>query len=124
MRRRTLWILVILVGILVFSAVAYFLFFAKGTNNTRTLTQDDFVLTYTYQGDNKWSYTVDGTLPTPCYAVTTEAIVMESYPEQVQIKIKIQEQPAEGVCSTVIQEYSYDGTFNASRFATITLVVE
>ena len=124
MKKKTLWLLVVLVGILVFGAVAYFLFFVKGIDSSKTLTQDNFVLTYTYQGENRWDYTVTGTLPTPCYAVNTDATVMESYPEQVQITVSVQEEPTDGVCSTVIQNYSYEGTFSASKLAKISFNVE
>lgn len=123
MKKKTLWLLVVLVGILVFGAIAYFLFFVKEIDSSKTLTQDDFVLTYTYKGENKWNYSITGTLPTPCYAVTTDAVVMESYPEQVQITVSVQEEPTDGVCSTVIQDYSYEGVFSASSKATVKLIV-
>ncbi len=124
MNKRAFWIGIITLGIILSGAIIYTYISQKEVDQKKTITKDNFNLEYTYQGNNQWVYTVTGTLPTPCYSVATEALVMESYPEQVQIKIKIQEQPTEGVCSTVIQEYSYDGTFNASNRATISLVVE
>ena len=123
-KKKTFFIcIVIFVGIILFLLTLH-LFLERNMGNSQAITEDNFTLTYIYRGDSTWDYTVIGTLPTPCYSVTTEALVMESYPEQVQIKIKVQEQPTEGVCSTVIQEYSYDGTFNASRLATVSLIVE
>ena len=123
-KKKTFFVcIIVFVGIILFLFTLH-LFLERNMGNSQTITKDNFTLTYIYRGDGTWDYTIAGTLPTPCYSVTTDATVMESDPEQVQIKIKVQEQPTEGVCSTVIQEYSYDGTFNASKSATISLVVE
>jgi hypothetical protein len=80
---------------------------------------DDFFLTYEYMGDNTWDYEVTGTLPNPCYIVTIEPVVMESDPEQVSIKTKIQEPSPDEVCTQVIQEVEETGTFSASENAEI-----
>jgi len=85
---------------------------------------DDFTLTYEYLGDNTWDYEVTGTLPNPCYTVTFEPVVMESYPEQVRIETKIQEPSPDEVCTQVIQEVEEKGTFSASEDADITLDIE
>ncbi len=125
MKKKLIWITTVVVGILLFGYVAYTFFFQKdNAGQEQTQTGNDFNLSYTYQGNNLWDYSVAGTLPTPCYAVNTEALVAESYPEQVTIKVTIQEQPTDGVCTTVIQDYSYSGTFQASGEAKVTFVVE
>lgn len=126
MKKKLIWITTVVVGILLFGYIAYISFFQKDDNagDQQSKSGNDFYLSYTYKGDSLWDYSVTGTLPTPCYAVDTEAIVAESYPEQVTIKVTVQEQPTDGVCSTVIQEYSYSGTFSASELATVSFVVE
>ncbi len=125
MNKKLIWITTVIVGILLFGYIAYTFFFQKtNTGEEQTQSGNDFNLAYTYKGNNLWEYSVNGTLPTPCYAVNTDAIVAESYPEQVTVKVTVQEQPTDGVCSTVIQEYSYSGTFQASEKATVTFVVE
>lgn len=85
---------------------------------------DDFFLTYEYMGDNTWEYEVTGTLPNPCYKVTSEPKVMESDPEQVRIDTKIQEPSPDEICTQVIQEVKETGTFNASENAEIILDIE
>lgn len=85
---------------------------------------DDFFLTHEYMGENTWDYEVTGTLPNPCYIVTIEPVVMESDPEQVSIKTKIQEPSPDEVCTQVIQEVEETGTFSASEEAEIILDIE
>ena len=85
---------------------------------------DDFALTYEYKGENTWDYEVTGKLPNPCYIVTTEPVVMESDPEQVSIKTKIQEPSPDEICTQVIQEVEETGTFSASEDAEIILDIE
>lgn len=120
--KKTLLIIalaVVVLGALGFLGYKFLLQNPKGEVQNNT-----FTLNYEYQGNNKWTYTVAGTLPTPCYDVTTDAVVMESYPEQVKVTVKTQEQSDGYVCATVIKDYSYTGTFNASKNAKITLDIE
>ena len=84
----------------------------------------DFKLEYEYQGENVWSYTVTGSLPNPCYSISTEAIVMESYPEQVIISSKVTLPNPELICTQVIQEVFEEGEFEASEGATIRFEIE
>ena len=86
MKKKLIWITTIVVGVLLFGYIAYTFFFQKDkAGQEQTQTGNDFYLSYTYQGNNEWTYSVTGTLPTPCYAVNTEALVAESYTEQVTI---------------------------------------
>lgn len=96
----------------------------RSVENNKQINQDNFSLTYSYKGNSLWEYTVAGTLPTPCYQVTTDAIVMESYPEQVKVTVHVETDPSTDLCIAVIQNYTYSGTFNASNKATVSLVVE
>lgn len=123
----------IILGILLllFTTIFVFLFFFKNNrqdipSNTdrKEITVDNFTLTTTYKGDSKWEYTVVGQLPNPCYTVTTNAMVAESYPEQISITVSVQPPDADTVCAQVIQEYEYSGEFQASEEATVKLLVE
>lgn len=125
MKKKLIWITTIVVGILLIGYIAYTIFSQKNNiGQEQTKSSNTFYATYTYQGENLWTYSVTGTLPTPCYSVNTQAIVSESYPEQVKIQVSIEEEPTEGVCSAVITDYSYSGTFNASGDAVVNFVVE
>lgn len=94
-------------------------------NTDRTkITMDNFTLTTEYKGESKWEYTIVGQLPNPCYTVSTNAIVAESYPEQVSITVNVQPPDADVICAQVIQKYEYTGEFQASEKATVKLLVE
>jgi hypothetical protein len=126
MNKKSIWITTVIIGILLFGYITYNSFFHNNNTNAgenQTQSVNNFHLSYTYQGNNEWAYSVIGTLPTPCYAVNTEALVAESYPEQVTIMVTVQEQPTDGVCSTVIQDYSHAGRFQASAQAKVSFVV-
>lgn len=66
----------------------------------------------------EWNYEISGNKPTPCHSVTAEAIVMESFPEQVMININLATPEEDSVCIQVIDEFSLTGTFKASEQAT------
>ncbi len=117
-------------GILLASGLLLYNFFFKQKDYANdpldpisNITVDDFTLTYEYKGESKWEYTVVGQLPNPCFKVTTESLVAESYPEQVSILVKVKEPNPDEMCIQVIQEYKYSGEFNASELAKVTLKV-
>jgi len=85
--------------------------------------ENNFKLESKYISENSWEYTVTGELPNPCYNASVDAIVAESYPEQVTVTVTIEEPDPEVMCAQVIQEFSYEGTFSASEKADIKLVV-
>ncbi len=80
---------------------------------------DNLNLEYDYLGDNTWTYMVTGTLPNPCYDIETEAIVAESYPEQVTIKSIVTPPEEDEICAQVVQEVYEEGEFQASEEALI-----
>lgn len=55
--------------------------------------------------------TVDA--PTPCHSILGEAIVKESYPEQVDIRIETKE--SGGICAQVITTKKFKVSFSASE---------
>jgi len=93
-------------------------------NNPQTIIGDDITLTYQYVGVNVWQYTVTGQLPNPCQSAKVDALVAESYPEQVTIMVNIKEdKDTNTVCTQVIQELNISGEFNASSRASVKLQV-
>ena len=100
-----------------------------GNNNNNDMNtplvskKDNFSLTSTYIGNNNWEYTVTGQLPTPCHKADVQSLVAESYPEQVFIVITVKEPQPDIICTQVIQEFEYEGTFTASENATVSLDV-
>ena len=87
------------------------------------LTESNFKLESEYISENSWEYTVTGELPNPCYNASVDAMVAESYPEQVTITVTVEQPDPEVMCAQVIQEFTYEGTFSASEKATIKLFV-
>jgi hypothetical protein len=83
--------------------------------------EHNFTLATNYLGDNNWEYTITGTLPNPCYEYTIDERVMESYPEQVEIVMNIEQ--TGDICIQVIQEVEESGNFKASQEAQVSLVV-
>lgn len=125
MNKKTILVSVAAFLLIVISGIfVYFYIQNKNQQSSKAINQDNFTLTYTYKGNNNWEYTVDGNLPTPCFSATTDALVMESYPEQVKIQVKTLEDTSVEICSTVIKEYTYSGTFSASEKAVISLDVQ
>jgi len=87
------------------------------------INEDGFSLQKQYIGGNNWEYTVIGQLPNPCHSVSVEAMVAESYPEQVTINVNIIEPDTDMMCIQVIQDFEYQGTFSASENASVVLRV-
>ena len=103
----------------------------EGVENDQSIEQpradideDRLNIEYDYIGENLWRYTVTGTLPNPCYEISTSAIVMESYPEQVVVTSLIQTPDPDMICIQVIQEVYEEGEFEASEDAEIRFEIE
>ena len=93
-------------------------------NDSKTIAAENLTLTYRYVGVNKWEYNVKGELPNPCQKASIDALVAESYPEQVTIMVNIKEEKSsETVCIQVIQELDMSGEFSASSKAIVKLQV-
>lgn len=92
------------------------------TATTRTIVDGPFTVTAFYAAENAWQYKISAQLPTPCHEAAVAVSVAESMPEQVTIRIT-QSNTAE-MCAQVIQEFSYEGTFSASKEANIQVRVE
>lgn len=87
--------------------------------NNKVINSDGFKIKANYLGDNKWEYKITGQLPNPCYSTDVTQLVAESYPEQVTINL-VMTQPSSGAfCTQVIKDFEYEGSFSASKDATI-----
>ena len=95
------------------------------TNDWKTITGENITLTYKYAGANVWKYNVKGQLPNPCQSAKVDALVAESYPEQVTIMVNIKENNStDTACIQIIQELDISGEFSASEKATVTLQIK
>jgi hypothetical protein len=70
-------------------------------------------------GGNTWVYEVTGNLPHECFDITTEAVVAESFPEQVTIRVTSVE--TDPNCEQETYAYATEGTYEASPEATMSL---
>jgi hypothetical protein len=96
---------------------------SSGSQPDKTLTEDGVTATLYYQHNGTWMFDVDTELPTPCYTLEAEALVAESYPEQIQIQATISNPDPSKICTQVITPKQVSGTVNASENATFTLKV-
>jgi hypothetical protein len=118
-------ILIYAIGLILLAIVStlIYLYITGGEKEIgKEISKDNFSITYTYQGNSEWEYTVTGTLPNSCYSADVTAMVAESYPEQVTVQVKVSNNSPE-LCAEMIQDFKYTGSFNASEKATVTLSV-
>jgi hypothetical protein len=90
---------------------------AKTKINIKT---NDITFTSTYEnGVVKYSGTV--TVPSPCYEVKQDAVVAESFPEQVSIKIKTElvKEVIPASCIQVVTQKPFSGESEVSENASI-----
>lgn len=73
--------------------------------------------THTYS-DGTHAYEGVLTTPTPCHQLQTQAIVRESFPEQVVIEFTVK--PSNVMCIQVLAEQPFKVTFSASERARVT----
>jgi hypothetical protein len=132
-KKNILGLGLLLIVVLVFGALALNIYLnLKNTtpkedipaDNSTDTRFEDISFDSFYKGDNLWEYKVTGTLPNPCYTINTEAIVMESYPEQVIVKSTVIKPEPDTMCAQVIQEVYQEGEFEASEEAIVTFEIE
>jgi hypothetical protein len=86
-------------------------------------TEEGFELEANYQGDNQWTYQIDGYKPTPCHQVDQDVVVQESFPEQVIVSVEITQPEGDAICTQVLEMIELTGEFSASEEAQVELVV-
>lgn len=127
----------ILIAVLIFALVAYGLYFimnttknqnpvtTNGTKNTaKVIEKDGYRFEYKYVGENKWEYTLTGSLPTPCNDWKKNVLVMESYPEQVSVNVEILQPEKDVMCAQVITPVEAKDVVMVSEGATFNLNVK
>jgi len=94
-------------------------------NGYRTVTDNigAYNLEAKYLGNNKWTYSVTAQLPTSCDGAIVYGLVKESYPEQVTIQITPTRPFGDVICAQVIQNFSYNSTFDASEQAKVNMMM-
>lgn len=125
--KKLLYPFLVLVAVII-ASLWYFLVYADNKNNSSgddsiTKTVESFTVRADYKQNSTWEYTVTGELPTPCHNAVADALVAESYPEQVTIQVAIVEPETDTMCAQVIQTFEYTGEFSASEKAAISLRV-
>lgn len=93
------------------------------TNNTYNLDHEGFRFEAKYQGESTWGYLIKGNKPTPCHEIRHEAIVLESFPEQVTVNLSLISPSPETACIQMIEEITVTGSFSASSEAKINFIV-
>jgi len=68
-------------------------------------------------------YTGKIMLPNPCYILSVDAVVRESFPEDITIRFTIQEEKRDKVCAQVLTEKGFRIIFQASIEANVHAVV-
>ena len=92
----------------------------NGSSTKTVVNTDQVTLKTTYEnGTLKYSGTVQ--LPTPCHGVNHEVTVLESFPEQVQIKVTIEVPEAPVICAGVITPKEFSGEVQVSEDATVSV---
>lgn len=77
---------------------------------------ETLAITKTYE-DGMHTFSGVLTVPTPCHEIETEALVAESFPEQVEVRINVVD--TQGVCAQVLTDKPYEVSFQASELAKI-----
>lgn len=96
---------------------------AEEKKNGISIEQEGFLLEAKYKEENLWEYKITGDLPTPCHSTTHEVIVLESFPEQVNVNLSITPPAPDIICIQVIEELNLEGTFSASQEAKVDFIV-
>lgn len=75
----------------------------------------------TAYGDGVLQYSGKVQLPTPCHLLKDQSRVLESYPEQVQIRLTVERPAADLACIQVIGEKNFSGQIKVSPQAIVTV---
>jgi len=125
---------VLLFLLIVVGGILYQVFFVKDrvadVDNSKTTeslkiedSKDGFDFVAEYTKENTWEYTVKGQLPSPCHKASVETLILESYPEQVSVVLKIAKPEEDTACVQVIEEFEEKGQFTASEKAKVSFSV-
>lgn len=102
----------------------------NGSDNTwGTLVSSDKLTVETKYEGGKLKYKGTVQTPTPCHTLKDETMVLESFPEQVQIRLTIgymkPNKPNNiGVCAQIITEKEFSGEVQASSQAVVSVYLD
>ncbi len=70
--------------------------------------------------DNHYVYYGNAQLPNPCYDLTVNSVIAESYPEQVTLNLVTRNNPGK-VCAQVVSSKIFSGSIEVSENAVFTV---
>jgi hypothetical protein len=86
-----------------------------------TLVRSDEITVKTKYEGGKIKYSGTVQTPTPCHEIKDETKVLESFPEQVQIRLLVVQGNPGAICAQVISEKEFSGEVEVSKDATISV---
>lgn len=89
--------------------------------DTKTVVNSEKISLKTSFKNGKLKYSGSVQLPSPCHKLDIQTTVAESYPEQVQISLKIVDPDPGMLCATVIEEKEFSGELDVSANASISI---
>jgi len=92
----------------------------KAGNSNISITTDQLILQTNYEND-VLKYYGRVKLPSPCHKLQDQSLVMETYPENVQIRLVIEQSKADLICSQVITEKDFSGRIKVSPDALVSV---
>ena len=91
------------------------------TDGSKTEVDSDKLSLKTSFNNGVLNYSGSVSLPTPCHDLEVQTTVAESFPEQVQIRIKIQDPKVGMICAQVLTEKEFSGEFQVSENASVSV---
>lgn len=101
----------------------------KTGGDTKTIVDTDQITVKTQYKNGTLKYSGTVQLPSPCYNLRDETAVLESFPEQVQIRLVITELETKtpgniGLCAQVITEKEFSGEVKVSKEAVVSVFLD
>lgn len=91
------------------------------TGSSKSVVSSDKVSLKTSFKNGVLNYSGNVLLPTPCHELDVQTTVAESFPEQVQIRIKIQDPKVGMICAQVFTEKEFSGELQVSENASVSV---
>ncbi|MBU3968800.1 hypothetical protein KJ991_01115 [Patescibacteria group bacterium] len=119
------WVLVLASVIVIVILIAVFgnTFSDGNLNDKKEIPIIDSISAYHSYESGLHNYRGSLTLPNPCYILSVDAVVRESFPEDVTIRFTVQEEKGDKVCAQVLTEKGFRIIFQASKEAKVQAVI-
>jgi len=95
-----------------------------GTNQPKIIVDKENIQVKTVYEDGLLKYSGTVQLPTPCHQLKDETGVLQTYPEQVQIRLVVEAPVPDLVCTQVIVEKEFSGQVQVSSGATVSVFLD